>query len=131
MRITSQQVRGTLHEAEEFVVTEDHLKLMRRMYVDWQNCETGAPEINPKRPYGNSSVAFDVAEILGWPIPDDEKMSDAKYEKAVAALEARAASIHAETAVVLQIALHTGQFKAGTYRRREFMGKWEAAKHTK
>ena len=36
------------------------------MIVQWRDCEYGAPEINPKRPYGNSSVELDICEILGW-----------------------------------------------------------------
>jgi hypothetical protein len=49
---------------EVFTLTEAHLKLLKRANVGWQDCETGAPEIDPKRPYGNSSVYLDVAEIL-------------------------------------------------------------------
>jgi hypothetical protein len=48
-----------------FVVTEDHLKLARRMVVGWCGDEYGAPEIDPKRPYGNSNVVRDMREILG------------------------------------------------------------------
>jgi hypothetical protein len=36
------------------------------MNVGWHNCEAGAPQIDPKRPYGNSDVEHDIAEILGW-----------------------------------------------------------------
>jgi hypothetical protein len=49
----------------EFTVTEDHLKLLRRAYIGWDDCEFGAPGIDPKRPYGNSDVIGDIAEILG------------------------------------------------------------------
>ena len=46
-------------------MTEDHLKLLRRVYVAWDFGEGyGAPGINPKKPYGNSSVERDIAEIL-------------------------------------------------------------------
>lgn len=48
-----------------FTVTDDHLKLLRRASVGWSDCEFGAPEIDPKRPYGNSNVLGDIAEILG------------------------------------------------------------------
>lgn len=48
-----------------FVLTEDHLKLLAKSYWQWQDCETGAPEMDPKRPYGNSDVAGDIREILG------------------------------------------------------------------
>ena len=49
----------------EFELTAEHIKLLRRAYIGWQDCETGAPEIDPKQPYGNSDVGRDVADILG------------------------------------------------------------------
>lgn len=48
-----------------FELKEEHTKLLQHAIIEWDDCETGAPAINPKRPYGNSSVAEDVAEILG------------------------------------------------------------------
>ena len=50
---------------QTFVLTQDHLTLLGSAFVGWQDCETGAPEIDPKRPYGNGSVSTDVAELLG------------------------------------------------------------------
>lgn len=103
----------------EFRVTEDHLKLMRRMYVGWQDSESGAPEIDPKRPYGNSYVALDVAIILGWVPPDtDDLPTHGLYE--------RAKRIHREMEIALHITLRTGQFKAGLYRRSDYpTANWE------
>src|SRR5262245_17189804 len=50
---------------ERFTVTDEHLRLLRRAYVFWDETEFGAPGINAKRPYGNSDVYGDIAEILG------------------------------------------------------------------
>jgi len=50
---------------ETFTITKDHLKLLGASYWNWNYCETGAPEMDPKRPYGNSDVAGDVRTILG------------------------------------------------------------------
>jgi hypothetical protein len=50
----------------EFRMTKDHLTLLSHLYWEWNDCETGAPSVNPKRPYGNSNVAGDVCELLGW-----------------------------------------------------------------
>lgn len=95
---------------EEFVLTENHITLLRRAYVGWQNCETGAPEIDPKRPYGNSSVAIDVLEILGIkPVCPDCGYSDAQEEEGM--------KIHMETETALQIILETGSFVPGRYER--------------
>jgi hypothetical protein len=90
-----------------FTLTEDHLKLLRKMYVGWYDCEYGAPEIDPKRPYGNSWVAGDIHEILFGNCPEDldDELEDKYY------------NLHRETETALQIVLGTGKFEAGTYRR--------------
>jgi len=47
-------------------ITNDHLKLLEKAYWKYEDCEYGAPAIDCKRPYGNSDVEEDIAEILGW-----------------------------------------------------------------
>jgi len=47
-----------------FEITREHLKLLKNMYVGWDDCEFGAPNIDPKRPYGNSDVINDIANAL-------------------------------------------------------------------
>lgn len=86
---------------DELVVTEQHLKLLRHMYVRWDHTETGAPAIEPKRPYGNSDVAADIRDILDM---DDDAMPDE------AALD-----LHRQTQYALEIALRTGAFETGLY----------------
>lgn len=94
---------------ERFTVTEQHLKLVRSFNVGWQDTEYGAPEIDPKRPYGNSNVRYDIAEILNI------DPSEADWE----VLE----QLHRDTDKVLQIAIDTGKFEAGTYQRNRY-GAW-------
>ena len=48
-----------------FEVKKEHLMLLREACVDWDDCEFGAPCINPKRPYGNSGVVADMIRIFG------------------------------------------------------------------
>ena len=99
----------------QFELTEEHLKLLQRMYVGWQWCETGAPEIDPKRPYGNSAVEADIAEILGFELFDyDEDEDYGEYNEE--ALQ-RAEKLHLETMIALQIVLKTQSFEPGMYRR--------------
>lgn len=43
---------------------QDTLKLLKQAVVTWEHCEFGAPTIDCKRPYGNSDVHTDIAEIL-------------------------------------------------------------------
>jgi Resolvase, N terminal domain len=50
-----------------FAITDEHLRLLRRACVMWFDAEFGAPAIDPKRPYGNSIVYADMAEILRSP----------------------------------------------------------------
>jgi hypothetical protein len=106
-------------ETTAFTITEDHLKLLRRAYVGWQDCEFGAPEIDPKRPYGNSSVLLDIAEILGVELAD---MGD--EECIPLELEEYFHKLHRETQAVLQIALATGEFKAGDYVSDKYKDNW-------
>lgn len=95
----------------KFILTKDHIKLLQRMYVGWQDCETGAPEIDPKRPYGNSDVDEDVAEILDIKPTSGDYLSDKQRE--------RMFELHHQTLTALQIVLCTGKFQPGTYVRKD------------
>jgi resolvase-like protein len=101
-----------IRDTMRFTVTEEHLRLLRRAYVSWDETEFGAPAINGKRPYGNSNVYADIAEILG--IPEAEWFDDGNpFPEA----EWRFLRLHVETGVALQIALATGEFRPGRYIR--------------
>jgi hypothetical protein len=89
---------------DTFVIGEEHLKLARRMFVGWQDCETGAPEIDPKRPYGNSDVPGDIHELLtGEFVDGDEVVLNRAQKQEYLAL-------HQTMETVLQIMLvHAGE----------------------
>ena len=94
----------------EFKLTENHLKLLHRMYVDFDDSAyDGAPAVDIKRPYGNSDTAGDVAEILGLEYDLDDDMPEELVERCLA--------LHHETATALQIVLCTQSFKPGLYRK--------------
>lgn len=93
-----------------FELTADHVKLLQKMYVGWNGAETGAPEIDPKRPYGNSDVEGDVADLLGW----DRGGRDGELSEEV---EEAASKLHRETETALQIVLSAGSFEPGLYSR--------------
>lgn len=115
---------------DTFTVLPEHLLLMRRAYVDWDDCEYGAPAIDCKRPYGNSDVIQDIMEIIGLEEVKDgiyrfklfgeeyllkgEDMYNIDMEKENELVE-KLDRLHRDTEKVLQIALATGQFKAGKY----------------
>jgi len=94
---------------EEFKLTEAHLKLLSRAYVGWESCEYGAPSIDCKRPYGNSNVEPDIAEIIGIPYPEDVPESLGDYLR----------KLHEETQTALQIVLCTKSFVPGVYIQSE------------
>lgn len=91
---------------ETFTLTWEHVRLLQRANISWQDCETGAPEIDPKRPYGNSFVAGDIAEILGIKWDDDEMPGE---------LRDRLMGIHRETETALQVILASKSFELGRY----------------
>lgn len=114
MTIDRQSVLRTLDYATDFNLTEEHLTLLRNACVGWGDGDYGAPEVEPKRPYGNSDVQNDVAKVLGWTWDG----SGMPY-----AIAWRADQLHAETALALQICLSVGRFEAGRYERDAGFGR--------
>jgi len=109
----------------EFTITDDHLKLLDRLQMDsWDDCEFGAPSVDPKRPYGNSDVLTDIAEIVGLPQrPDDDDYWDFPAEQVQHMVR-----LHAEMGIVLQIGVTTRQFQAGRYvRSGKYGSDWKLA----
>lgn len=94
---------------QTFTLTKDHLKLLKNVWVNWENSEFGAPAIDCKRPYGNSYVQGDIAEILGW--KRGEELTEQQEEKAY--------TLHLETQTALQIILTTQKFKVGKYEKTD------------
>jgi hypothetical protein len=92
-------------DARSFFLREHHLKLACRLHVGWNGSETGAPGIDIKRPYGNSFVPRDVAEIIGEEWPDENELSASAYEREADRLAERMLTIHREMKVALQIIL--------------------------
>ena len=97
---------------ELFELKEEHITLLQNAYLRWEDCETGAPAIDCKRPYGNSYVPADVAEILEYDV-DDEEVYDND------ALNEELMQWHYETETALQIILATKSFVPGTYEKYE------------
>lgn len=108
-----------------FAVTDEHLTLLRHAYVDWNYCESGAPAIDCKRPYGNSDVSRDMAELLH---PEFGEMREGAASDWLDDNAARLSRLHAETGVALQIALCVGEFRTGHYRRKPYLSRsWRRA----
>lgn len=88
---------------DTFFFRREHAKLLQNAVVRWEDCEFGAPSIDCKRPYGNTSVYEDMCEILEW----DYNSVDKK----------RLRELHEETEIALQITLTLGRIQPGTYSR--------------
>jgi len=106
-----------MSDPRRFVLTEEHLSLLRHAFVGWDDIEYGAPAIDPKRPYGNSSVALDIAEILGWEVAEDDELTQGQRD--------HARVLHEATRDALQIVLTTGSFEPGTYEADRYRLDWK------
>ena len=106
--------KHNIMKGKTFQMTEVHLKLLSELNVVWRDCEYGAPAIDCKRPYGNTSVENDIAEILGWGELTDELMN-------------RAERLHRELETALQIVLVTQKFEPGLYHQKNeyFIKDWK------
>ena len=98
-------------------ITEQHIKLLNRMYIGWEDCEFGAPAVDCKRPYGNSHVYGDIGEIL-------EIKPDSKYEGEYSEeQEQEFLDLHLEMQDILQILVQypTEGLRIGrTYEREDY-----------
>ncbi len=113
-----------MKRTNEFTITKEHLELLKNAY--WEHdtgCEFGSVGTDCKRPFGNSDVYGDMAEILGeketrdkdGEYPDEQIL---KYDK-----------LYEELATVLSIVFHTGKIKTGTYvREDEYSQDWKLKK---
>jgi hypothetical protein len=108
---------------EYFTLTEEHIKLLSNACISWDDCEFGAPSIDPKRPYGNSDVIGDIAEILG--LKDKKNVCPHCGESLDTLDEERLHKLHKETQIALQIILYTKSFVLGRYVKKDYGEKWK------
>jgi hypothetical protein len=106
---------------ERFTLTQQHVDLLRRMNVRWEDdAYDGAPAIDAKRPYGNSDVWRDVAEIIGLaPTVDDE--GETHWPQGT---RDQCMALHRETEKALQVCLTAGTFKPGEYVADSYRRNW-------
>jgi len=113
---------------KKFVMTAEHLTLLKRFQVGWQDCEAGAPEIDPKRPYGNSDVENDIHEMMtGETIGCTDSKRDELTDKEIT----RYQILHRETETALQVALATGTFAVGEYECESYSSEWRRVSNRK
>lgn len=112
---------------EYFEVLPQHVALLKNSYTSWIDIEFGAAGIDPKRPYGNSDVLSDIAEILNYDLSpftnvDDPNICEDVPDEILEDLY----KFHSESKTALQIFLCTGEMKLGWYRCPKYRAtKWE------
>jgi hypothetical protein len=111
---------------KKFTVKEEHIKLLQHMWV-WfdDNAYMGAPAVDIKRPYGNSSVLEDIGEIIGekpaamdgdYPIYSDKQQDSFK-------------ALHEEMGDVLQILVRNLGIKPGVYECDDYDVNWRPVRN--
>lgn len=107
-------------EKEIFTVSDSHIKLLKASGVNWNDCEFGAPTIDPKRPYGDSLVLQSIAETIGL-----ELFEDADEERHLSKEQAELCEkLHQEMETVLQILLSNCHIEPGTYECEAYGNQW-------
>lgn len=103
-------------DVQEFELKQVHLDLLQNTFIDWEDCEYGAPSIDCKRPYGNSDVEDDIAEIIKLKKKGNWDYSEECWnEKASHFLS----DLHRQTQLALQIILHCKTFRLGKYQKTD------------
>jgi hypothetical protein len=105
---------------QKFEVTHEHIKLFHKFYWDNQLCEYGAPAVDPKRPYGNSSVEDDISRILGM----DPELCPHCGEIINEKVSEYCGLIHRQMKFALQVFSDTLTIEIGDYRKDGFE-KWK------
>jgi hypothetical protein len=124
-----------VEKAMTFTLTQHHLDLLKRTFIQWDDgAYDGAAAVGLKRPYGNSDMLGDIAEIVvygpDWRQSIDEDDEHFVYDreggiKRVIDQEGKVFTrddlqrLHRETELALQIVLCTQSFVPGVYRKRE------------
>lgn len=110
---------------EVFKIKKTHLKLIRGMCVDFNDCAYfGSPQVNIKRPYGNGDVLKDIGRILEIE-PEDEYDGEKEFSEQQ---QEHFLKLHRETATAIQIIFYFGEFKKGKFQRENAWSDWEKSK---
>jgi hypothetical protein len=98
-------------EVRKFTVTEDHIKLLKKMVVMWDERGPGAPMVNYLQPYMSMCPQCDIPKILSI-IPMIQPDGKKKYsDEQLEYME----KTHRETQIALQIFLRVGTMEPGEY----------------
>lgn len=105
---------------KRFQLTDEHIALLTgngRVWIEWDHAMNGAPCMDAKRPYGNSDLPRDIADILGWEYDPEEGVSNEQF--------ARALRLHNQTQMALEVILNARTFEPGTYQTGPWGVDWK------
>jgi len=106
-----------------FEMTEEHIALVRKLYVT-DGCFDERTVICGKRPFGNSDIVRDIAEIL-----DIEPKGEGEDNEFTEDQEDYIVDLYKGLYKSLQIVLSTGKFKPGKYTKvDDYSQKWKRVK---
>ena len=109
---------------KRFELTADHVKLLRRANVRWSDgAYDGSPEIDAKRPFGNSDWVSDVAEIIGLE-PQEDDDGEKHWPKGT---RDRCVALYKQLGDALQVVLAAGSFEPGLYVCDDYRANWRRA----
>jgi hypothetical protein len=107
---------------KRFELIEEHIELLQQLNFTYDDdTEYGAPEVNPKRPYGNSDVDEDIAVIIGLRTDYEHTQTKQLTTKELELIH----KLHLEMETVLQIVTRTLSFKPGIYEADYYTNNWE------
>lgn len=111
---------------ERFELTENHIKLLNKANIIWNDAENGAPAIDSKRPYGSSSMLLDASKILRRKnIPVEKGIKGFDRQEFI---DSKIIDIHYETRTALEIILSTRSFETGIYEKTSPREDWKKVK---
>jgi hypothetical protein len=107
-----------------FTVTEDHIKLLPHLWFGYDAyTEFGAPEVDPKRPYGNSDVYGDIAELLEIQ-GNEDSWGDIEFTTEQRSYMLR---VHRDMETVLNIMVRNNGVEPGVYKASIYSQNWSRA----
>ncbi len=112
---------GIQYRNQTFMVTDQHLRLLKAAKVAWSSQWDGglfgAPTIDPRRPYGgNKDQMKEMVRILGMKIADvGSRKWDPELDEVPDYVCNSLEALHQETEIVLKIILNTGKVETGKY----------------
>lgn len=102
---------------EQFEITEQHLKLIQRMYMEHDTYAfLGGPSTDFKRPFGNSDIEQDIGEILDIE-PEGIDEYDSEVKVYTEAQQEKFREIYKDVAKALQICMNLQKFETGIYQQ--------------